>query len=132
MLRLLSPAPVITYPPSPFLLKRVFFCTFYPFLTLDKIKVGGDSCSPQHCCILKIKVSSPSYIFLLVEVSIRFLRSTRGFSNISNFPILDSFFKSLANSNQVCEVLGHTSNHFLPVERGESIHEHSSQFFLSQ
>src|SRR3954465_5146729 len=64
MKRVLTPSLFITYPPSPFLFKRGLFLYFLPFLTLDKIKVGGDSCSPQHCCILKIKVCSPSYTFL--------------------------------------------------------------------
>src|SRR3954470_20178171 len=61
MKRVLIPSLFITYPPSPFSFKKGLFLYFLPFLTLDKIKVGGDSCSPQHCCVLKIKVSSPSY-----------------------------------------------------------------------
>src|SRR3954467_3621590 len=61
MKRVLAPSLFITYPPSPFSFKKGLFLYFLPFLTLDKIKVGGDSCSPQHCCEIKIKVSSPSY-----------------------------------------------------------------------
>src|SRR3954471_24412032 len=53
--------PFHNLPPEPVFFQKGLFLYFLPFLTLDKIKVGGDSCSPQHCCILKIKVSSPSY-----------------------------------------------------------------------
>src|SRR4051812_45421418 len=49
MKRVLAPSLFITYPPSPFSFKKGLFLYFLPFLTLDKIKVGGDSCSPQHC-----------------------------------------------------------------------------------
>src|SRR4051812_17644810 len=54
MKRVLAPSLFITYPPSPFYFKGLFLY-FLPFLTLDKIKVGGDSCLPQHCCIYKNK-----------------------------------------------------------------------------
>src|SRR3954467_14509343 len=49
MKRVLAPSLFITYPPSPFSFSKGLFLYFLPFLTLDKIKVGGDSCSPQHC-----------------------------------------------------------------------------------
>src|SRR4051812_22280615 len=61
MKRVLTPSLFITYPPSPFL-KKGLFLYFLPFLTLDKIKVGGDSCFTATLLhLIKIKVSSPSY-----------------------------------------------------------------------
>src|SRR3954471_18306068 len=53
--------PFHNLPPEPVFFQKGLFLYFLPFLTLDKIKVGGDSCSPQHSCKTKIKVSSPSY-----------------------------------------------------------------------
>src|SRR4051812_30794009 len=53
----LTPSLCITYPPNSISFQRSFLF-FLPF-QLDKIKVGGDSCLPQHFQILK--VSSPYY-----------------------------------------------------------------------
>ena len=48
MERVLTPSLSIIYPLTQKILEKVSFCSFHPFLNLDKRKVGGDSFLPQH------------------------------------------------------------------------------------
>ena len=43
--------PFHNLPPYSENIKKFFFRSFHPFLNLDKRKVGGDSCLPQHLWI---------------------------------------------------------------------------------